>query len=166
MRHNSAWASASALAKRRQRGFGHLVGTPLSQGERFRFGHVALGGGKLGGAGLGFALGSEPAGVEQQRLVAADLFAEPAVAHCLTRLFLQGREPRRQGGSHIVEPCEVVLCGRKLELRLTAAGVKSGGAGGLLEQEPAFGRLGLDQRPDPALTDDRPGRPTSRGIGK
>ena len=152
--------------QRRQRRFGHLVSAPFGQGARRCLGHVALGGGKLGGAVFGLAFGREPAGVKQQRLVAANLVAEAAVALRLTRLLLQGREPRRQGSGHVVEPREIVFGGGELEFGLASAGVKSGGAGGLFEQEPAFGRLGLDQRADASLTDDRPGRPASRSIGE
>ena len=152
--------------QRRHRRFGHVVSAPFGQGALRCLGHVALGSGKLGGAVFGLAFGREPAGVKQQRLVAANLFAEAAVALRLARLLLQGRKPRRQGSDDVVEPHEIAFGGGEFEFGLASAGVKSGRAGGLFEQEPAFGRLGLDQRADASLTDDRPGRPASRSIGE
>ena len=83
-------------AQRRQLRFGDLAGPARGRSASLRLGERALGRGKLGSEVFQFALGSTPAREEQQRLVAADLLAEPAIALGLARLFLQRCEVRRQ----------------------------------------------------------------------
>ena len=94
--------------------------------------------------------------MEQQRLGAPDLLAEPAIALRLARLLLQRLELRLDRRDDVVEPREIVLGGVELQLGLVAARMQPGGAGGLVEQKPPLGRLGVDQRADPALA--RPSR--------
>ena len=154
-------------AQRRQLRFGDLAGPARGRSASLRLGERALGRGKLGSEVFRFALGSTPAREEQQRLVAADLLAEPAIALGLARLFLQRCEaapPRVR--DHIVEPGQIGLGRGELELGLAAAGVKPGGAGRVVQKSPAFGRLGLDQRADATLIDDRSAGIAAAGIGK
>ncbi len=61
---------------------------------------------------------------------------------------------------------EVVVGGGEPQLGLASARLQPGGAGGLFEQKPALGRFGLNQRADPSLADDGPGRPAGRGVGE
>ena len=44
--------------------------------------------------------------------------------------------------------------------------MQPGGAGSLFEQKPALRRLRVDQRANPPLADDRPGRTAGRGVGE
>src|SRR5690606_34766039 len=61
---------------------------------------------------------------------------------------------------------EVLLGGTQAQLRLVTTGVKSGNAGGFLEQGAAGGGLGGNQFPDLALADQRRRVGASGGIGE
>ena len=79
---------------------------------------------------------------------------------------MQVERLRLTGFKSFVEPGEVVFRGAQLQLSLVPAGMETGGPGRLVQQEPAFLRLGPDQRADPPLADQRPGMWPGRGIGK
>ena len=157
---------ALGTAQRRQRRLGLVARGALGDSLIVRFGHRLLGGAKLAGAGRGFGFGGDPAGVKQQRFLLADLLAEAAIAFGLTRLPFQGSKLRGHWSDDIVEPRQVFVGGRELQLGLAPPRLDPGGAGGLFEQKSAFGRFGLDQRADPPLADDGSGRPADRGIGE
>ncbi len=153
-------------AQRRQRRFRLGAHPLLRQGGLGRGGQRSLAGAQFGGEFVGLRRGGAPAGVQQLRLGAPDLLAEPAIALRLPRLLLEGLDLRREGQDHIVEPAEIVLGGLQLQLGFVAARMQPGGAGRLVEQQPALGRLCRDQRADPPLTDQRARMRPGRGVGE
>ncbi len=100
------------------------------------------------------------------RLQAADLFAQPAVALCLSRLLLQTLELLGKRRLDIVEPQQIVLGRPKPLLGLLAARLQPRDAGRLLQQQPAFCRSRLDQCGDAALADNRARLCARRRIGE
>ncbi len=71
----------------------------------------------------------------------ADVAGDHAVAHRLARLAAQRIELGADLADDVLEPGEVGLGGAQPHLRLVAAGVQAGDAGGFLEDAPAGGGL-------------------------
>jgi hypothetical protein len=84
----------------------------------------------------------------------------------LTRLTLQAFDLAFELSDHVVEPFEILLGGAQAQLRLVAARVQAGDAGGFLEQRAACLRLGLDQLADAALPDHGGRARAGRGVGE
>ena len=125
----------------------------------------------LGDPGLGFchALGRrfalvhrlDPLPVQADRLGAADVIAQTAVAGGLAGLTLEALELFLQRGDHVVEPVQVGVRRAQPQFGLMTARMQAGDAGGLFQQMAAVGRLGADQGTDPALAH-QPGRVRAR----
>ena len=117
--------------------------------------HLALDFGEMIPGLLEHVLGGFGLKVQRDGLGAANLIGDVAVAGRLAGLFLEPVELGFQGRDHVVQALQVGLCRAQAQLRLVAARVQPGDAGGFLQQRAAGGRLGVDQRADPALTDQR-----------
>ena len=152
--------------QRRQRLFGRFAPPPLGERALAELGDGPLRHAQVGGAALGLGLGREPARIEQQRLGPPDVLAEAAVTLRLARLLLQRLELRLDRRDHVVEPQQVGRGRLEPLLGFAAACLQAGGTGGVFEEEAAFGRLGLDQRADSRLADQRPGPGAGSGIGE
>ena len=111
-------------------------------------------------------LGQRPAQMQQRRLGLADVGGQVLEARRLPRLPLQVLDLAFELADHVVEPLEVLLGGAQPELRLVAAAVQAGNAGGLFEQRAARLRLGLDQLADAALPDHRGRARAGRLVGE
>ncbi len=77
-----------------------------------------------------------------------------AVAAGLARLALQALVLLLEGHQHVLHAGEVLLGGAQAQLGLVTAGIEAGDAGRLVDDHAAVGRLGIDQGPDTALTDE------------
>ena len=140
-----------AQIRHRRFGFG---AKPFLYERRFgRGGDRALGVAQFGGDAFAFGCGRVPARREQQRFCLPNLFAEPAIALRLPRLFPQHLDLYCEGRDHIVDPGQIRLGSLQSQLGFVAPGMQPGGAGRLVEQQAAFGGFGGDQRGDPALAD-------------
>ena len=101
-----------------------------------------------------------------ERLVAADVGGEIAVAARLARLALQAVDLDVELLQHVVDAQQIVLRAFQPELRLVAARVEARNAGGLFEDEPARLRLGGDDLADLALAHQRRRARAGRGVGE
>ncbi len=121
----------------------------------------------LGAFGFGdFGPGRDPAQVEQQRFGAAHLAGNVAIAHRLPRLRLEARHLRGQLPNDVFGPRQVCLGGFEAELRLVAASMQSGDAGGLFEDAPARFGARLDDLADAALMHQSRRTRAGRGVGE
>jgi hypothetical protein len=91
--------------------------------------------------------------MQQHRLVALYVAGQVAVAAGLAGLAFQALELGLEGGDDVVEAFQIGLGGAQAQLGLVAPGMQAGDAGGLFQQGAPLGRLGVDQRADPALAD-------------
>ena len=89
-----------------------------------------------------------------ERVVAADVGGEVAVAARLARLALEALDLDVDLLEDVLDPEQVVLRPLEPELRLVAARMEAGNAGRLLEDEPARLGLGGDDLADLALADE------------
>ena len=131
---------------------------------------------EIGDLGLGFLqplarLGQLALGVGQlQRqdggFGAADMVGEVAIAAGLARLALQPLVLLFERHQHVLHARKVLLGGAQAQLGLVAAGIKAGDAGRLVDHAAAIDGLGVDQRADAALADQRGRARAGRGIGK
>ena len=117
---------------------------------------------RLGELGLVLAPGDEMG----ERLVAADVGGEIAVAARLARLALEAVDLEVELLQHVLDPQKIVLRPFQPELRLVAARVQAGNAGRLLEDEPARLGLGGDDLADLALPHQRGRARAGRGVGE
>ena len=106
---------------------------------------------RLGDLGIG----RDPAQVEQRRLGLADVGRHLPVAHRLARLALQRVDLLRQLADHVFEPPEIGLGRLQPQLRLMAARMQAGDAGGFFQHAAALLGLGLDDLADAALMHQR-----------
>ncbi len=121
----------------------------------------------LGALGVGdLGAGADPAQMEQQRLGAAHLAGNIAVAHCLPRLGLQRRDLRGELADDVFDPRQIVLGGLEPQLGLMPAGMQPGNAGGLFEHAAALIGPRLDDLADAALMDQGGRTRTGRGVGE
>ena len=127
---------------------------------------LGLGAGQRGFGGFQLARRRAPAQMQQDCLGAADLPTDIAVALGLAGLALEPLHLTFEGDDDIVEPGQVVLGPAQAQLGLVTARVKPGDPGRLFEQQAALGRLGVDQRADAALADDRRRTRAGRDIGE
>ena len=104
--------------------------------------------------------------MQEDRLVTADVVGQVPIAGRLAGLPLEALELGLEGRDDVVEALQVALGGAQAQLGLVPAGVQAGDPGGLLQQGPAPGRLGVDQRADPALADQRGRVRAGRRIGE
>ena len=134
-----------------------LAGARGDDADRFVPGPLRL-------ADLG--LGREPAQVKQQRLGAPHLAGNIAVAHRLAGLGLQRSDLRRKLADDVFDPGQIVLGGLEAKLRLVAARMQAGNAGGLFQHAAALVGPRLDDLADAALMDEGRGARAGRGVGK
>jgi len=151
------------------------------RGQRFR--RIGLGDGRggdvarqLGDARVGrsealFLMlqrvdGLRPLQMELDRFRLADLARKVAVAHGLARLALEARELRFELRDDVVEARQIGLGGLEAELRLVAARVEAGDAGGFFENAAAVDRLRGNELRDLALPDERGRMGAGRGVGE
>ena len=121
----------------------------------------------LGALGLSdFGLRADPAQMEQQRLGAAHLSGNVAIAHCLPRLGFERSDLRGQLADDVLDPRQIVLGGLEPQLRLVAARVQAGNAGRLFEHAAALVGPRLDDLADAALVDQRRRARAGRGVGE
>ncbi len=113
-----------------------------------------------------FGLHRGPAQVEQQRLGAADLSGNIAIARGLPGLGLERSDLRGELADDILGPGKIVLCGLEPEFCFVTARVQAGNACRLFEHAAALVGPGLDDFADAALMD-QSGRPRAgRGVGE
>ena len=113
-------------------------------------------------AGFGeLALGLGELQRQHGRLGAADMVGQVAVAAGLARLALQALVLLLERDQHVLHAGEVLLGGAQPQLGLVAAGIEAGDAGRLVDHAAPVDRLGVDQRADAALADQR-GRARAR----
>lgn len=105
--------------------------------------------------GGAFGLGALPAADQEPGLEGAVARPDLAVAPGLPCLLGQPLVLLVEGYEHILDPGEVGLGRVEPELGFAPAGLQTGDAGGVLQETPALGRLGLDQGADLALAHDR-----------
>ena len=154
------------VAQRRQR----------RRGLRLRRGGEAdqareIGDGRLGFlealARLGqFALGGGELQRQHGGLGAADMVGEVAVAARLARLALQPLVLLFERHQDVLHPCQILLGGAKAQLRLVAAGIEAGDAGGFVDDGAPVDRLGVDQGADAALAHQRGRARAGRRVGE
>ena len=106
----------------------------------------------------------DPLLVQQDRLGAAKLVVDVAIADRLAGLLLERVELALERHDHVVEACQVGFRRAQAQLGLVPAGMQPGDPGRLLEQAAPLGRLGVDQRADPALADQGGGMRAGRRI--
>ena len=104
--------------------------------------------------------------VQDGRFGAANIVGDVLVAPGLADLFLETLQLGVERHHDIVEALEVVLGGAQAQLGLVAARMQPGDAGRLFQQNAAVRGPGVDQRPDPALTDQCCGARPGRLVGK
>ena len=119
----------------------------------------------LGGLGQ-FALGVGQLQRQHRCLGAADVVGQVAVAAGLAGLALQSLVLLLERDQHVLHAGQVLLGGAQAQLGLVAAGVEAGDAGGLVDDGPAIGRLGVDDRADAALAHHCRRARAGGGIGK
>ena len=105
-------------------------------------------------------LGDEPAA--QAELLALD----PRAQLGRLRLALQRPQPGPRLALDVERAVEVVAGGAQLQLGPAAAFAVLAEPGGLLDQQPALARLGVDDRLDPALADHRVHLAAEVGVGE
>ena len=110
--------------------------------------------------------GLAPARVEQPRLDAADLVGQLAIAFRRPRLAPKLRRALLLVAENFAEPGEIGFGRAKLLLGVLAPRVESRNARRFLEQQPAFDRLGGNDRADLALADQRRRMRAGRGVGE
>ena len=125
-------------------------------------GRAALPQDRLGGGQL--AAREAPAADQQRRLDLAMRRAQLPIALGFARLLAQVAMLLAERDQQILDPEQIVLGRLELELGLVAPGLQAADPGGFLEQPPALGRLGVDQRADLALADDRGAARAGGGI--
>ena len=108
----------------------------------------------------------DPAPVEKRGLGAPDAIAQIPVAGGLARLALEPAMLLLERADDVFQPVEIGLRSAQPQLRLVAAGVQPGDAGGLFEHPAPLGRLGADQIADLSLVHDRRGAGAGRGVGE
>ncbi len=113
-----------------------------------------------------FGLRGEPAQVKQQRLGAAHLAGNIAIAHRLAGLGFQRSDLRGELADDVFDPGQIVLGGLKAELRFVASRVQAGNAGGFFQHAAALVGPRLDDFADAALVDKRRRARAGRGVGK
>ena len=101
-----------------------------------------------------------------ERVVAADVGGEIAVAARLARLALQALDLDVDLLQDVLDAQKVVLRPFQPQLRLVAARMEAGNAGRLLEDEPARLGLGGDDLADLALADERGRAGAGGGVGE
>ncbi len=85
----------------------------------------------------------------------ADVLRDVLVAAGLADLLFQALQLGVQRDQHIVQSLKVVLRRAQAQFGLVAARMQAGDAGSFLDQQAAVARLGVDQRADAALADQR-----------
>ena len=113
-----------------------------------------------------FGLGGEPAQVKQQRLGAAHLAGNIAVAHRLAGLGFQRSDLRRKLADDVFDAGQIVLGRLEPQLRLMAARMQAGNAGSLFQHAAALVGPRLDDLADAALVDQSGRARAGRGIGE
>ena len=91
--------------------------------------------------------------MKQQRLGAAHLAGNIAVAHRLAGLGLQRSDLRGELADDVFDPGQIVLGGLEPKFRLVAAGMQPGNTGGLFQYAAALVGPRLDDLADAALMD-------------
>ena len=154
------------LAQRRQVGGGDRLqtrGLGLFAGALRDFDEVGVEPpARLGELGLVFAPGDQM----RERLVAADVGGEIAVAARLARLTLEAVDLDVDLLEHVLDPQQIVLRALQPELRFVAARVEARDARRFFENEAARLRLGGDDLADLALTHQRRRARPGRGVGE
>ena len=107
-----------------------------------------------------------PADDEERRFEPADLGGDFSVAHRLPRLTAKLLEPPLDLGHHVVQPPEVLLRRAELLLRLVAAGMQAGNAGGVLQDAAPLLRLRRDQLRHLPLAYKRRGMRAGGSVGE
>ena len=97
---------------------------------------------------------------------APDVVGEIAIAAGLAGLALQPLVLLFERDQHVLHAREVLLGGTQTQFGLVTAGVETGDAGRLVDHRAAIGRLGVDQRADATLADQRRGARAGRGVGE
>ena len=118
----------------------------------------------LGVGNLG--LRGEPAQMEQQRLGAAHLAGNIAIAHRLAGLGFQRSNLRRELADDVFDPGQIVLGGLEPKLRFVAPRMQAGNAGGFFQHAAALVGPRLDDLADAALMDQRRRARAGRGVGE
>ena len=111
--------------------------------------------GEIGFPGIDLALRIRPLQVEDDGLELADLGRDLLVAPRLAGLPLQALDLRVELAQDVVEAGEIAFGGAQPQLRLVAAAVQAGDAGGVLQDAPALLGLGVDQLADLPLAHQR-----------
>ncbi len=154
------------VAQRRQVGGGDRL-----QPRRFGLGARALGDfahvGFEAALGLGaLRLALAPGDQPRQRLVAADVLRQIAIAMRLARLALEAVDLRVDLLEDVVDPEQIVLGPLQPQLGLVAARMQAGDAGRLFEDQPPRLRLGGDDLADLALAHQRRRARAGGGVGE
>ena len=104
--------------------------------------------------------------MKQQRLGAAHLAGNIAIAHRLPRLGLERRDLGGKLADDVFEPRQILLGGLEPQLRFVAARMQPGNAGGLLEDAAALLGPRLDDLADAALMHQSGRARPGRGVGE
>ena len=102
----------------------------------------------------------------KRRLGLAHLRRHGAVADRLARLLLERVHLRGELADHVFQPQQILLGRAQPQLRLVAARMQAGNAGGLFEHAAALLGLGLDDLADAALVHQRRRARAGRGVGE
>ena len=154
------------VAQRRQVGGGDRL-----QPRRFRLGAGAFGDFAHVGLEPAFGVGALPLAIApgdqpRQRLVAADVVRQVAVAMRLARLALEAVDLRVDLLEDVLDAHQIVLGPLEPQLGLVAARMQAGDAGRLLEDQPPRLRLGGDDLADLALAHQRRRARAGGGVGE
>ena len=122
------------------------------------------GGGQLRLVGIDLALRLQPAQVQHDGIQPADIGGQLLVASRLARLALQALDLRIELPQHVVEARQIRLRRSQPQLRLVAAAVQPGDAGGILQDAAALVGLGVDDLADLALAHQRRGARAGGGV--
>ena len=104
--------------------------------------------------------------MEQDRLGAADMVLQVAIARGLARLLLQLAELAFQRDDDVVEAREIGFGGLQAQFGFMSAGMQAGDAGCFFEQRTAVGGLGVDDGTDAALAHQGGRMGTGRDVGE
>ncbi len=107
-----------------------------------------------------------PVHIVENRLRFADFLGKLSVADRLPGLAAQPLQARADLVHHVVEALDILLGRLELLLRLAAARMQPGNAGGVLQDAPPLLRLGGDQLGDLALADEGGGMRPGGGVGQ